>query len=114
MKSQWDTIAETRTGNPYGHVPGHKYHDVSVVIDRRGSKIRVEVTETWGSSQGRGRDEEHARNRVIAIDDHLDVAVRIASARAKKAGIDGPYLVQALSAAHAEAMDVLLDDEVQK
>lgn len=104
-KAQWTVIAEAENGKPYGHVPGHQYHDVKVTIGKRGKKIRVDVFEVWGSAQG--YDEEHGRNRVVAIDTDLDSAVRIANSRAKEAGIREDYMIQALSIAHADAVDVL-------
>lgn len=108
-KAQWNVLAESEKGTPYGHVPGHQYHDVAVTIGKRGEKIRVEVVEVWGSAQG--YDEEHGRNRVVAIDADLDAAVRIANSRSKEAGIREDYMIQALSTAHADAVDALSDSD---
>lgn len=107
MSKRWTKIAEASKGTPYGHVPGHNYHDVDVTISQSGAKLRVEVLETWGSAQG--YDREHGRNRVVAIDEDLDTAVRIANSRAKEAGIRGDYMIQALSSAHADAVDAMDD-----
>lgn len=103
----WNTIAESCKGTPYGHVPGHQYHDVEVTIGQRGEKYRVEVLETWGSAQG--FDQEHGRNKVVAIDGDLDSAVRIANSRAQTAGIREDYMIQALSSAHSDALDEIED-----
>ena len=100
-KSQWTEISTACKGTPYGHVPGHSYHDVDVSIGMCGQKFRVEILETWGSAQG--YDEEHGRNRVVAIDADLDAAVRTANSHAKEAGVREDYLIQALSSAHADA-----------
>lgn len=108
-KFQWRIIAEGEKGIPYGHVPGHHYHDVFVTISKRGEKSRVEVVEVWGSAQGHD-DEEYGRNRVVAIDTSLANAIRIANLRAKEAGIREDYLIQALSSAHADVVDRLSDD----
>jgi hypothetical protein len=108
MANGWTVVAESGKGAEFGHVPGHEYHDVDVAVGKRGDKFRVVVLETWGSAQG--RDEEHGRNKVVAIDVALDVAVRIASARAQQAGIKMEYAVQALSCAHSDAVD----DEAQQ
>ena len=102
-KRQWTQLAENSAGKEFGHVPGHYYHDVDVTISQSGDKFRVEVLETWGSAQE--DDEEHGRNRVVAIDSDLDAAVRIANARAQQAGINEKYMIQALSGAHADAVD---------
>lgn len=104
-KREWTKIADASKGTEFGHVPGHQYHDVDVTISKSGEKLRVEVLETWGSAEG--YDEEHGRNRVVAIDEDLDTAVRIANARAKEAGIREDYMIQALSSAHADAVDEL-------
>ena len=81
MKPQWNVIGESEKGTPYGHVPGHQYHDVSVTIGKRGEKIRAEVV---GSLGRRPRLRRRARrNRAVAIDADLDAAVRIANSRAK-------------------------------
>ena len=108
--SNWTTRAQASKGTPYGHVPGHQYHDVDVSISdnfdplgQRTLKHRVEILEVWGSAQG--CDEEHGRNRIVAIDADLDEAVRIASSRADTAGMRKEYVVQALSQAHADAVD---------
>lgn len=109
-KSEWKNLASASKGTEYGHVPGHNYHDVDVTISGRDGKLfRVEVLETWGSAQG--YDEEHGRNKVVAIDADLDAAVRIANSRAKEAGICSDYMIQALSSAHADAVDALAEQE---
>lgn len=101
--SKWTKIASTSKGDTYGHVPGHNFHDVDVTIGRSGAKFRVEISERWGSSQG--YDQVHGENRVVAIDEDLDIAVRTANSRARTAGICEEYMIQALSTAHAEAVD---------
>ena len=107
MKEGWKQIADANKGAKYGHMPGNQYHDVDVAIGQRGDKFRVVVVETWGSAQG--YDEEHDRNKVVVIDTDLDTAVWIASTCAQQAGIKQEYLVQALSNAHSEAVDALLE-----
>ncbi len=53
---------KTSAGEPYGHVPGHSYHDVDCVLrpSRHGGWLCT-LTETWGSCQG--YDEEHGRTK---------------------------------------------------
>lgn len=108
-KKEWNIIGEARQGKPYGHCAGHAYHDVSVTIGKRGAKFRVEVLEVWGSCQGYNRLNEDGRNRVVSIDADLESATRIANHRAKQAGIKPEYMIQALSNAHAAAVDALFD-----
>lgn len=105
MASKWTDVASGSKGTKYGHVPGHQFHDVDVTIQHGAKGYRVEVIETWGSAQG--YDEVHGRNRVVAIDPDLEAAVRIASSRAQQAGMRQEYLVQALSTAHADAVDAM-------
>jgi hypothetical protein len=105
--TMWHTLATETVGAPFGHLPGHTHHDVTVIIAQRGTRIRIEILNTHGSAQG--PDEEHGQLRVVAIDDSLDTAVRIASSRAEQAGIRKDYCVQALSVAHAAAVDALDD-----
>jgi hypothetical protein len=94
-------LASESTGVTYGHVPGHQYHDVDVVVSRRGEKFRVHVVESWGSAQG--YDEEHGRREAIGRGDSIRDAVRDARGRAKEAGIVCEYLEQSLSKAEDAA-----------
>jgi len=110
-KAGWRVLAEVTVGAPDGHVLGHHFHDVEVTIGRRGIRYRVEVVELQGSSQGRGRDDVQSERRVVAIELDLDLAVRIASSRARQAGVAVEYLVQALSIAYARAMDGIADPD---
>lgn len=107
MKRTWETLASANVGTPYGHAPGHRFHDVEVAIAGRDARYRVEVKEQAGSAQR--HDEVHHSARVVALDDDLDAAIRLASARAQQAGMRVDYLVQALSQAHADAMDAIDD-----
>jgi hypothetical protein len=107
---QWTELAECTKGTAYGHVPGHQYHDVTATISHNGTQHRVEVLEVWGSAQG--YDQEHGRNRIVAIDADLDTAVRTANARARQADIRVDYMIQALSGAHADALDAGEEESV--
>jgi len=100
-------LASTSVGIPYGHVPGHHYHDVNVVISKRGGKYRVHVCESWGSAQG--YDEEHGRIEVIGRGEDIDDAASGAKAMAKEARIQPDYLSQALSQAVDEAHEAEAD-----
>ena len=98
-----EELASVSVGKEYGHVPGHQYHDVDVVISRMGDRYRVHVVESWGSAQG--HDEEHGRVEVVARGDSLQEAIREARQRASEAGIveeGAAYLTRALSAAEDE------------
>lgn len=103
--SSWSELATGSKG--CDHSPGSRYHTVDVEVGRRGGKFRVEITEVWGSDQG--YLEEHGRNRIVAIDADLDTAVRIANSRAQAAGMHQAYMIQALSSAHADAVDAIDD-----
>lgn len=96
-----DQLAETCAGNEYGHVPGHQYHDVEVLISRHGDVYRCHVVETWGSAQG--YDEEHGRREVIGRGESITRATNQAREDATKAGMDAGYLAQAMSQAIDEA-----------
>ena len=89
-------------GEPYGHVPGHRYHDVDVTITRaRSGRWTVTLVETWGSCQG--HDEELDRNTVMACARTLEDAVEQAQRRAEAADLHKSYTAQALSCAEAKA-----------
>lgn len=104
-KPTWTELAEVRA--PYdGRIPGRSFGDVTCTIERRGDRIRVTLLEQRGSAQGR-HDEIHEESKVVAIDTDLDAAVRIASSRAQQAELHRSHTVQALSQAHAEAVDEL-------
>lgn len=93
-------------GRPYGHVPGHHYHDVDVWIQRSAnSRWFVTVLETWGSCQG--RDEEHGRHQICGRGKSLDDAQAQAERLAQAAGINQEYLAQALSQAASEAEELM-------
>ena len=95
-------LASVTAGKPYGHVPGHRYHDVDVVISTRdGSSFRVHVCEHMGSAQG--RDEEHDRREVVGRGGSIGSACDNARIMAKDAGIVCEYFAQALSQAQDEA-----------
>lgn len=101
-------------GTEYGHVPGHQYHDVDVVIscivtfdDADTSQgTRCHVCESWGSAQG--CDEEHGRREVVAHGGTISEVVLDARQRAVRRGIEGlalEYLEEALSKAEDEALN---------
>lgn len=95
-------LASKSARKAYGHVPGHQYHDVDVVISRKADdSVRVHVCESWGSCQG--YNEEHGRKEAIGRGESIAEAIRNARERSKAAGIDMEYLEQALSLAEDEA-----------
>lgn len=98
-----EVLGTATAGNAYGHVPGHQYHDVDVIVSRRGDLYRCEAVETWGSSQG--YDEEHDRRSVVGHGDSIAAACAAAGSRGCAAGLDQRYLTQALSSAEDEAME---------
>jgi hypothetical protein len=100
-------LASESAGAAYGHVPGHQYHDVDVVVSERGEKYRCHVVESWGSAQG--YDEEHGRREVIGRGETIHAACRDAESRAKAAGIVSEYFAQALSKAEDAAEESLAE-----
>ena len=105
MSSGFETVASGEAGKPYGHVPGHQYHDVEVGIGRRGIQYRCVILETWGSAQG--YDEEHGRIKVVARAYDWRKALAGASRRAKDAGINAAYMAQAMSECEDAAADAI-------
>ena len=61
-------------GIPYGHVPGHQFHDVDCELRQRGARWVCILTETWGSAQG--YDEVHGRNVYRGAGETPDDACR--------------------------------------
>lgn len=100
-------LASESVGVAYGHVPGHQYHDVDVVISRKGDNFRCHVCESWGSAQG--YDEEHGRREAIGRGASIRSAVNDARVRAGAAGITCEYLEQALSKAEDAAEEFCED-----
>lgn len=97
-------LASESVGKPYGHVPGHHYHDVEVVISKRADSFRVHVVESWGSAQG--YDEEHGRREVIGRGGSIGSACDNALLMAKDAGLMAcEYTVQAVTKAKDAALD---------
>lgn len=93
-------LASVGFGNAYGHVPGHQYHDVDVVVSSRGNKFRVHVVESWGQMCS-----EYGRREAIGRGDSIRDAIDDARSRAKDCGIDCEYLEQSLSRAEDSAED---------
>lgn len=102
-----DQLASKSAGKEYGHVPGHQYHDVDVVISHRSGRYRCHACESWGSAQG--YDEEHGRREAIGRGESIAEAVRDARTRAHDAGITCEYLEQALSLAEDAAEESVAD-----
>lgn len=104
-------LSNVTVGTPYGHVPGHQYHDVHVVISRSDSgTYRCHIVESWGSSQG--DDEEHGRNEVVGRGGSIEDAAGKADQAAKEAGIK-EYLAQALTQAADVAEEALDAIDIQ-
>lgn len=103
-KSHTELSSES-AGKAYGHVPGHTYHDVDVVVSERGGMYRCHVVESWGSAQG--YDEEHGRREAIGRGDSINGAIRDARQRSRAAGIECEYLEQALSRAEDVAIEAV-------
>lgn len=107
----WKKLADISRGHKYGHVPGHNYHDVDVVVSRKEESFRCAVRETWGSAQG--RDEEHGRKEAVARGTSVEEVIRSARGEAIAAGIGDEnddvkqYLSSALSLALDEALEAL-------
>jgi len=95
------TLADVSVGTAYGHVPGHQYHDVDVMISRKGDRYRCQIVETWGSAQG--YDEEHGRKEAIGRGGSTTEASDQARATAQEADIHRSFLARALSQAIDQA-----------
>ena len=102
-------LASEYAGRPYGHVPGHQWHDVDVVISERDGRFRCHVVESTGSSQGRGADQEHNRTEVIGRGDSITEAADNARQMAVDADVHLAYLTSALSLAVDAAEEALAD-----
>ena len=95
-----------RAGKPFGHVPGHQYHDIEATITQTTTgRWRVRILETWGSAQG--TDEEHGRKYATGRAESLDEAIIDARRRADAAGIGPEYLDGAIDEAESAMIDFL-------
>ena len=94
-------IGHAVVGVPYGHVPGHNYHDVRAKIYETGDGYRVDLTEMWGSAQG--HDEEHGRREASGYGDTIAEACHEAREQAETSKMDMSWVVQAISMARREA-----------
>jgi hypothetical protein len=81
----WQSIGKAEEGRPYGHVPGHYFHDVLVEISRRGDRFRVAIRKQTGSDQG--YDEIHSENTVVGRGD----SIREAAAQAKSLALEAGF-----------------------
>lgn len=97
-------LASTSKGTEYGHVPGHQYHDVDVVISQsRDNRFRCHIVETWGSAQG--YDQEHGRREATGRGESIEEAADNAKSIAAEAGMEAGYLAQAVSKAIDQATE---------
>lgn len=97
-------LASTSKGIPYGHVPGHQYHDVDVVVSQsRDGKFRCHIVESWGSAQG--YDQEHGRIEATGRGETIKAAVIEAKEISVEAGMDTSYLAQAVAKAIDQATE---------
>jgi len=99
-------LANVTAGREFGHTPGHKYHDVDVVISYRDfttrRSYRCHVVESWGSAQG--YDEEHGRNEVVSHGSTVAEAVALAQGQAAEIEMSCEYTVRALRRAVIQAV----------
>jgi len=95
-------LAFAYAGTPYGHVPGHHYHDVDVSISRRGNAYRVHVCETWGDAQG--YDREAGRLEAFGYGTSVEQAVDCAERKGITIGIDCQLAARALALAADKAI----------
>ena len=107
-------LAKTSKGEKYGHVPGHNYHDVDVVISQsRDGKFRCHIVESWGSAQG-NYDQEHGRIEATGRGETIEAAANEAKEAhiaiaghliELEAGMETSYLAQAVAKAIDEATE---------
>lgn len=96
-------IVEVSAGKPYGHVPGHKFEDVDIVVRKTAAGYRAKVTYRRGSAQG--YDQVHFEREVSASDQDPAEAVARACERALATGeYPAGYLLEAESLAE-EALE---------
>jgi hypothetical protein len=93
--AKWTEIVSEGVGVPYGHVPGHQYHDVDATLYQRPGEYRIDLIEHWGSAQG--RDEEHGRREVSGYGATIAEAVTEAKAEAETSGMDMSWVVQVIA-----------------
>lgn len=97
-------LSATSKGTEYGHVPGHQYHDIDVVISQsRDNRFRCHIVESWGSAQG--YDEEHGRREATGRGESIENAASDAKAIGAEAGMDTSYLAQAVALAIDKATE---------
>lgn len=108
QSNQRITLAEATVGTPYGHVPGHSFHDVTVKVTQRGAMYRCVIVEVWGSAQG--FDQVQGRKRVSGNATDWAEAMLTARERAEDTDIDQDLLTQAFS----EAEDAMTDREEEE
>jgi len=89
----WTQLTTATAAN--GHVTTY----VLIAREAGGARVRIDIREhIVGAVPSSDRE-------IVAIADNLDSAARIASARAKQANMAMEHVVQALSVAHARALD---------
>lgn len=95
-------LSQSSVGTPYGHVHGHRYHDVDVLISRSTKRYRCHVVETWGVGRVVGRDREEGRIAVVGRGDSAREAVSEAQSAAYRAGVNQSSSKDSLAPANAE------------
>lgn len=94
-------VFEASNRKPYGHVPGHQYHDVDGTLTETKHGWRCELLETWGSAQV--SDEEHGRKLASGRADNPIEAVTAAKIEAREIGMDLQYLAATCAELMSEA-----------
>ena len=104
----WNVIAQESKSVPHWQQHDGSEDIVDVKISRLDENFRIDILQKVFRSRLR---EQNIRNsRIFVVESSLDVAMKTSIARSNDAKIDEGLCIQALSCAHAKAVDFLADE----
>ena len=104
----WNVIAQESKSVPHWQQHDGSEDIVDVKISRLDQNFRIDILQKVVRS--RLREQNIWNSRIFVVESSLDVAMKTSIARSNDAKIDEVLCIQALSCAHAKAVDFLADE----
>ena len=104
----WNVIAQESKSVPHWQQHDGSEDIVDVKISRLDENFRIDILQKVVRS--RLREQSICNSRIFVVESSLDVAMKTSIARSNDAKIDEGLCIQALSCAHAKAVDFLADE----
>jgi hypothetical protein len=106
------TSITAEAGRAYGHVPGHRYLDVTITLESSGYGYVATVVIELGCAQGRGCDQPGPGAEYARTGDTPESALERAIDQAKRYE-DDDETARYIETAHARALAELTGEEAE-